>query len=182
MEITDLSHDEAILFNIGESDRFRKVITLARMVGPDYCPPNLNMIGGELLDLNWKSYRTKTTKYLMAEADVFGLIFLRDLSTIKGRSLINIIESSFNVPVAVLGMKYCSKHLAQGGKKYANFISEAFQLYLKKYDEKKSRTYLVLFDGASNVQKAVNILAVSYPQITVLHGAEHVLSLFFSNI
>ena len=76
MAIADLSHDKAIIFNIGEGDRFRKVITLARTVGPDYFPPNRNMIGGELLDIYWKSYRTKTTKDLMAEADVFSLVFL----------------------------------------------------------------------------------------------------------
>ena len=77
MAIADLSHVEAIPFNIGESERFRKVTTLARTVGPDYCPPNRNMIGGEMLDLNWKSHRTKTTKDLMAEAEMSGLVFLR---------------------------------------------------------------------------------------------------------
>ena len=76
MEITDLSHDDAIPFNIGDIDRFRNVIILTRTVGPDYFPPNRNIIGGELLDINWESYRTKTTNDLMAETDVFGLVFL----------------------------------------------------------------------------------------------------------
>ena len=67
MAIADLSHAEDIPFNIGDSGRFRKVTTLARTVGPDYFPPNCNMIGGELLDINWKSYQTKTTKNLMDE-------------------------------------------------------------------------------------------------------------------
>ena len=38
---------------------------------------------------------------------------------------------------------------------------------------------LVLFDGASNVQKVGRILAINHLQITVVHGAEHVMSLFF---
>ena len=84
--------------------------------------------------------------------------------------------------MAVLGVKNCSKHLAQGGKKYATFISEAFKQYLKQYNEKKIRTDLVFFDGASNVQKAGQILAAYYPQITVLRGVENVLSLSFSDI
>ena len=92
------------------------------------------MIGGGLLDLNWKSYQTKTTKDLMDEADVFGPVFLRDSSTIKGRPLINIIASSFNVPVAVLGVKDWLKHLVQGEKKGPTFISEAFELYVEQYD------------------------------------------------
>ena len=91
MAIANLSHAEYIPFNIVDIDIFRNVITLARKFGPDYCPPNCNMIGGELVDLNWKSYLTKTTKDMMVEAEVFGLVFFGELSMIKGRPLINII-------------------------------------------------------------------------------------------
>ena len=39
------------------------------------------------------------------------------------------------------------------------------------------------FDGASNVQQAAGaILAVDYPSITLAHGAEHVVSLFFEDV
>ena len=48
MAIAELSHYEDILFNIVESDMFRKVITLERTSGPGYFPPNSNMIGDEL--------------------------------------------------------------------------------------------------------------------------------------
>ena len=132
MEITDLSHDDAIPFNIGDIDRFRNVIILTRTVGPDYFPPNRNMIGGDLLDLNWKIYRTKTTKDMMAKADVFGLVFLRDLARIKKFPLIKIIVSSFNVPEAILRVKYFLIHLVQGEKKDSNFILEAFKPYLEQ--------------------------------------------------
>ena len=40
----------------------------------------------------------------------------------------------------------------------------------------------IFFDGAANIQKAGEILAVKFPSITVLHGAEHVVSLLFSDI
>ena len=122
MIISNLSHAKAIPFNIGESERFRKAITLPRTVGLEYCPSNRNMIGGNLLYLIWKSYQTKTTKDLLAEEDVFDHVFLRDLVVIKKRPLIYIIVSSFKVPVAVLGVKYFSKHLAQGENKDATFI------------------------------------------------------------
>jgi hypothetical protein len=39
-----------------------------------------------------------------------------------------------------------------------------------------------LFDGASNVQKAAKLVSVEYPRITVIHGAEHVVSLFFKDV
>ena len=178
MAIVYLSHAKAISSNIGDSYRFRKVITLAKTFGTDDFPPNRNMIGGDMLDLNWKSYQIKTTKDLIYRADVFGIVFLGDLTTIKGRPLINTIASSFNVPVAVLGVKDCSKHLVQGGNKDTTFILESFKRYLKQYNDKKSCTDLVFFDGVSNVHKAVQILAPYYPWKTVLHGANQMLYLF----
>jgi len=41
---------------------------------------------------------------------------------------------------------------------------------------------LVFFDGASNVQNAGKIMEVFNLRITVGHGAEHVVSLFFSDV
>ena len=38
------------------------------------------------------------------------------------------------------------------------------------------------FDGASNVQKAVEVLTVYYPRARVFHGSEHVLGLYFSDV
>jgi hypothetical protein len=41
---------------------------------------------------------------------------------------------------------------------------------------------LLLFDGASNVQNATKLASIIYPRITVVHGAEHIVSLFFKDI
>ena len=41
---------------------------------------------------------------------------------------------------------------------------------------------LVLFEGALNVVKAGKLLSINYPRITALHGAEHVVSLFFRDV
>ena len=40
----------------------------------------------------------------------------------------------------------------------------------------------LFFDGAQNVQTAGSILAAWFPYITVGHGAEHVVSLFFKDV
>jgi hypothetical protein len=40
----------------------------------------------------------------------------------------------------------------------------------------------VLFDGASNVQNARKLVSITYHCITIVNGAEHVVSLFFKNI
>jgi hypothetical protein len=52
----------------------------------------------------------------------------------------------------------------------------------QKTDHRGVVADLVLFDGASNVQNARKLVPITYPQITVVHGAEHVVSLFFKDI
>jgi hypothetical protein len=41
---------------------------------------------------------------------------------------------------------------------------------------------LLYIDGASNVQKGGDVLTAHYPRVTVLHGAELLISLFFWDI
>ena len=41
---------------------------------------------------------------------------------------------------------------------------------------------MVAFDGASNVQKAGAVISVNFPRVTCIHGAEHVVSLFFDDV
>ena len=62
------------------------------------------------------------------------------------------------------------------------YIAGLFLEHLKELDPKKELVDAVYFDGASNVQRAGNILSIHYKKITVLHGAEHVVSLFFSDV
>ncbi len=40
----------------------------------------------------------------------------------------------------------------------------------------------MLFDGASELRSAGKLVSITYPCITVVHGAEHVVSLFFKDI
>ncbi len=40
----------------------------------------------------------------------------------------------------------------------------------------------MLFDGASNVQNATKLASITYARITVVYGAEHVVSHFFKDI
>ena len=43
-------------------------------------------------------------------------------------------------------------------------------------------TDLFFFDGASNVQKAGQVLMAMFPRTFCFHGGEHVVSLFFTDI
>ena len=53
---------------------------------------------------------------------------------------------------------------------------------MKKIDPTKQLSGIVMFDGASNVQLAGNVLKVYYPKLTVMRGVEHTVSLFFNDV
>ena len=72
--------------------------------------------------------------------------------------------------------------MSAGGKKDASYIARLFEPHLRYLDPNKNCVDLFYFDGASNVQKAGDILCAKYPRATCLHGAEHVVSLFFADI
>ena len=74
-------------------------------------------------------------------------------------------------------------YTALGGKKEVTYIANKFLPHLKKLDPVKTQMDIIFCDGAASVQKARQILAVRYPQVTVLHDViEHCISLFFSDV
>ncbi len=59
---------------------------------------------------------------------------------------------------------------------------EMFQVLCNLDNIKKGSVTQILFDGASNVQKAGTIIAQHYPSAIVEHRAEHVVSLIVENL
>ena len=53
---------------------------------------------------------------------------------------------------------------------------------MRKIDPHKSITDVVMFDGASNVQIAGELLKMNYPKISVMRGVEHTVHLLFNNV
>jgi hypothetical protein len=82
--------------------------------------------------------------------------------------------------------------MAKGGKIDAKYIAGFLKPIISQIEETKDPNNrktdhwgvvdLLLFDGASNVQNAMKLASIAYPHITVVHGAEHVVSLFFKDI
>jgi hypothetical protein len=56
-----------------------------------------------------------------------------------------------------------------------------FAKHVEEYDPIKRNTDL-FFNRASNVQKAGEVLTAKYPRAYCLHGGEHVVALFFSDV
>ena len=116
------------------------------------------------------------------DSEIFGLFFLGDGATISRVPLLNILVSGKNLPVAVLELVDCQVHLSDGGIKNGTFICNIFLNHFKIIDPHKSITDVIMFDGASNVQLAGELLKIRYPKITVMCGVEHTVSLFFNDV
>ena len=53
---------------------------------------------------------------------------------------------------------------------------------MRKIDPHKSITDVVMFDGASKVQLAGELLKVHYTKVSVMREVEHTVSLFFNDV
>ena len=188
--ISDFIHSNCLPFSLAEDSKLMTIINIARNLGGNYMPPSRKDIGGRILDAlyitNWKDQMHT----LLSEAKVFGITVFGDGATIKTVPLVNVLAAGVNNPFALLDISDCSNHLSKGQKKDAHHIASIIIPLIKQIESesnvqrKKSPGIvdLVLFDGASNVQNAGLILKAYNPRITVGHGAEHVVSLFFSDV
>ena len=183
MAIADLIHSCGLPFSLASHHKFHRVLTLAKLVTKKYIPPGRNKVAGELLDLNYDLYIKNTTELLMKEADVYGLTFFGDAATVKKTPLINILASSVHLPVGCLRIVDCTGHLQADGRKDAAYIADLFVPHIREMEKTTPKcTDLVIFDGASNVQKAGRLIQAKSPHISVLHVAEHVISLFYNDV
>ena len=53
---------------------------------------------------------------------------------------------------------------------------------MKEIDPAKKLIDIVMFDGVSNVQLSERIVKVHYPNLTIMIGVEHIVSLFFNDV
>ena len=154
----------------------------SRVVGSDFEIPKRSQIGGSLLDLNFQTKYEHNKENLLKNAEVFGLAFLGDGGTIKRMPLMNILAMCGDVPPITISVQDCTEHMQDGGKKDASYVATLFEAKVREYDRSNILTDAFFFDGASNVQKAGEILVAKFPHSFCFHHGEHVISLFFSSI
>ena len=100
---------------------------------------------------------------LLKEAKIFGLAFLGDGATVKRMALMNILAMCADTLPITVSIQDCTKHMQDGGKKDASYIARMFEEEVNKFDPTRSFTDVFFFDGASNVQKAGQILMAKFP-------------------
>ena len=155
MAIANLIHSCGLPFSLASHHKFQRVLTLAKVASTKYIPPGRNKVAGQLLDLNYELYKKQMMENVVKDADVYGITFFGDGATVRKSPLINILVSSVYLPVGCLAIVNCSGHLESNGRKDAAYISDLFLPYISEMESSVPNcTDLVIFDGASNVQKA----------------------------
>jgi hypothetical protein len=132
--------------------------------------------------VNFKEYHDNILERLALQAGTLGLSLRGDGAALKRMPLVNMLAAGVHEPAGVLEIAECTGHIQGGGKKDAGFIAGLFLPHMKIIDPDKQFIDCVFFDGASNVQKSGKVMQVQYPRVMVLHGAEHVVSLFFKDL
>lgn len=188
--LSNFLHSHCLTFALAEDPKLMQLIQIARTLGPNYKPPSRDLISGKYLDAIHETSWRQQMASLLSEARIYGVTIFGDGATIKSVALVNVLAAGVNNPFALLDIADCTGHLATGGKKDATYIADIVKPLItqmeKELDVHNKRSPgivdLVFFDGASNVQNAGRILQAFNPRITGGHGAEHVVSLFFSDV
>ncbi len=97
-------------------------------------------------------------------------------------ALMNILAMSGTFPTMTISIQDCTKHIVEGGKKDASYISNLFDKKVMECNPLKTCTDLFYFDWASNIQKAGEVLMARFSCSFCFHRGEHIVSLFFSSI
>ena len=190
--LANFVHCKGLSFNLAEDDLMTRIIEITRTLDNKYRGPNRNRVGGELLDGVYNTNQDKNLDSIVDEAEVFGIAGYGDLATIDKYACINFLAAGANNPFAILDIVDCSDRCAAGEKKSAEYISGKFIPLIEALEDRSNKEGkkckgimdLLLFDGATNVQNAGQIMAARYPRLTVLHlhGAEHAISLVFGDL
>ena len=170
MAIADFFHCENLPDSVVESPRFHRLIKVCRLVGEDFVVTHRKKIGGELLDLDYQNTYERNKADLLKEVKVFGMAFMGDGATIHCMPLMNILAMSGKTPPNTVSIQDCSKHMAEGGKKDALYIADLFEEKVLEFDPQRIYTDVFYFDGASNVQKAGDVLMARFPRSFCFHG------------
>ncbi len=149
-------------------------------------------MAGPLLDNIYQSTYDEQMRFLLKESKVFGIELFGNGATIHKVPMMIFLGSSQNNPFALIDIVDCTSEMAMGEKRDAKYIAGLLKAIISQIEQTKDPNNQktdrrgvvdrVLFDGASNVQNARKLVSIIYPHITVGHGAEHVVSLFFKDI
>ncbi len=147
-------------------------------------------MSGTLIDGLYISNYDEMMRTLLLKSRIFGVTIYGDGATITNTPLINILAASHKNPSALLEIVDCTSQMAFGGKKDVTYHASVVRPYITvievhantRHQKHQVVVDLVQYDGANNVQLSGRILARHHPRITICHGAEHAILLFFKDV
>ncbi len=86
-----------------------------------------------------------------------------DGATIHKMPLMNTLALNGTTASMTVLIHDSTKHMEEGGKKDAPYIAELFEEKVMEYNPQQLCTDVFYFDGASNVQKAGEVLMAKFP-------------------
>ena len=167
-------------FSFVDTQTFKVMIKAAGRQSGGYVTPGRKRVAGALLDANYGARTVHRDIVLRKDMADNGLCFLGDGPTVNKTPLINLLASNGSSGLFLLGIIDCSGALAEGGTKSAGFLARETLSFVATYGIENAD--LFIFDGAINVQNAGLCLRTQVPRSFTIHGAEHVIALFFTDV
>ena len=180
--IADFILSKGLPFSLTSDTKFTNMLHHVRFSSIDYKPPSRHLISGKYLDFLYTAYVNDCLKKLDSKVNYFGLSVMGDGATIRKKPLFNVIICGVFCPVYVAKVHDCTDDLKTGENKNALFIANLCRNAMAQVPGYKHVFDLAFFDGASNVQKAGELLEIYFPRMSTIHGSEHVLSLFCQDL
>ena len=164
MDISDLFHCDNILDRAVESNWFATMIAKECLVGNGFKCLNMRQVGGECLDHNYSSCSNQNCIIVGKDADIFGLSWMSDDTTIYCMPLVNNLVMCADVTPTVVDIHDCTDHMAAGGNNDAKYLAGIMEEEIVKFDPERMHTDVFYFDGAANVQNSGLRLCELYPR------------------
>ena len=133
-EIAQFIHAGDHPLNLGECLLFKDVIASAHLTSKQYKPPKRKIVGGTLLEDNFDLVKVNNDTQLQKDSSTYGITEMGDGSKIVKIPLFNVLVSTYGTYSVVIKVHYCSRHLAGGGKKDAEYIAKIFLSYMEGLD------------------------------------------------
>jgi|GEM_PF-3230808 hypothetical protein len=180
MATADFFHSFGINEDAATSRQFGEIIRLSPLVNAaTYTRPGRDLIGGSLLTSLSDNYDQHSLSQLEGYKEDYGLAGASDGATIHRTPLINFLAIVCSV-VVLLEVVDCTGYMAEGGTKDGSFIAREMIRQCKKIGIKFF--FLMIFDGASNMQSAGRLITTEFTWITPVWCALHLVHLIFGRI
>ena len=170
-----------VQFRFINDPEFREAVEYIATIHPDqwsWC--DRKELSGNILNDMYQTQLRESYDSLKKDCKTCGFCMMGDGATIKKVPLINIMAQAGGDHPLPLEIVDCSSRMASGKTKDAYYISSLFQRHIIIIG--KENGDLIIFDGASNVQKAGRLLSVPFPMLTCIHDPAHCIHLVFGDV